>query len=177
MVTDYEYASGDLLSSPNTYFYSSTEGDDFLDAYLLSRSTVINEIDVAPHSSQHLAQFHNRFLMECRVPKNSHEYDVCGSKFETLLKRFAVTKKIWAEYGPNARPTRSASFETLRNYIEFGFIVVEWFEETKDLRYLNALLQVNDILQAHKRALSQEELVWTVVLLKVEVSEIMSILK
>jgi len=177
MVTDYEYASGDLLSSPNTYFYSSTAGTDFLDAYLLSRSTVIKELDLVPDTSRRLTQFHNRFLKECRVPTNFDEYEACSSNFETLLKRFAVTKKIWSDYGQQFRPTQLASFDTLRNYVEFGFVVLEWFEATKDLRYMNALLQVNDILQAHRRNLTQEEFIWTVFLMQVEVSEIVSIRK
>jgi hypothetical protein len=177
MVTAYEYASGDLLNSPNTYFYSSTAGADFLDAYLLSRRAVIEELDLIPRASRLLTQFHNRFLQECRVSKNSDEYEVRNDKFETLLKRFAVTKKIWSEYGQQVRPTQTASFDILKNYVEFGFVVLEWFEATKDLRYVNALLQVNDILQAHRQDLTQEEFAWTVFLLKAEVSEIVSILK
>ncbi|MDE0973580.1 MAG: hypothetical protein OSA11_00640 [Candidatus Nanopelagicales bacterium] len=177
MVTDYEYASGDLLNSPNTYFYSSTAGTDFLDAYLLSRGSVINELDLVSRASQRLTQFHNQFLKECRVSTVSGEYEARNDNFETLLKRFAVTKKIWSEYGPQVRPTQTATFDLLKHYVEFGFVVLEWFEATKDLRYVNALLQVNDILQAHRRDLTQEEFAWTVFLLQVEVSEIMSILK
>jgi len=177
MVTDYEYASGDLLSRPNTYFYSSTGGVEFLDAYLHSRRAVIKELDLVRSTSQRLTQFHNRVLKECRVPTNSDEYEACNSNFEALLKRFAVNKKIWSEYGQQTRPTQSANFDTLRNYVEFGFIVLEWFEATKDLRYMNALLQVNDILQAHRQALTQEEFIWAVFLMQVEVSEIVSIIK
>lgn len=177
MVTDYEYASGDLLNSPNTYFYSSTAGTEFLNAYLLSRGSVIKELDLVPRASQRLTQFHNQFLKECRVSTGSDEYEARNDNFETLLKRFAVTKKIWSEYGPQVRPTQTATFDILKHYVEFGFVVLEWFEATKDLRYVNALLQVNDILQAHRQDLTQEEFAWTVFLLQVEVSEIMSILK
>jgi len=63
-----------------------------------------------------------------------------------LVKRFEVTKKIYNEYNDLMRPSNKKNYLNIENYSLFGIILGLLFSKTKDYKYLNAHIKLNDIL-------------------------------
>jgi hypothetical protein len=165
----YAYACGNLLESPNNYFFSSTGGPTFLDSYERSRKEMIellrSRINESAATECSLAS--NGLLNDCAIeavdPTSGRE------RLELILRRFAVTKKVWSQYGVDARPLGPATCEDLRYYLRFAAILASALATHGDVRYLNGLLQVNDIVQAHAAQLEPEQLCQASFLLQFEI--------
>jgi hypothetical protein len=62
-----------------------------------------------------------------------------------LLKKFEIKKKIFAEYDYKLKEN-STDFKILRNYILFAAICIQKFQDNNNLKFLNVLLKLNDII-------------------------------
>ena len=69
---------------------------------------------------------------------------------DIFLKKFEVTKKIFSSYNLGLKQT-SNSYDDLQNYINFSIICLKIFQDTKNLKYLNTSLKINDIICANIR--------------------------
>lgn len=66
---------------------------------------------------------------------------------EVLTKRFEVSKKIYSEYDSYFLKGRG-DFEDIENYIAFSKILILMLLEEIDLKFVNTLLKLNDIICA-----------------------------
>ena len=148
---DYAYASGNLLEQPNTYFFSNSGGVAFLRSYIKSRLSVLEFF------SEHL------FRVDCAgrtpVPLPLVEWMAWNEdgapapmpeRVALLMKRFAVTKRVWTEYTSVIRPAKGARYDALDLYLCLAECALRTLRHSADLRFLNLCLQAVDILAAHK---------------------------
>ena len=64
---------------------------------------------------------------------------------DRLVQRFEVTKKIYEIYLVGFRKGRGSK-DMVRLYWIFALLLALYFSETKNIKYLNTLLKVNDLL-------------------------------
>jgi len=64
---------------------------------------------------------------------------------DRLVQRFEVTKKIYEIYLVGFRKGRGSK-DMVRLYWIFALLLTLYFSETKNIKYLNTLLKVNDLL-------------------------------
>ena len=64
---------------------------------------------------------------------------------DRLVQRFEVTKKIYEAYLVGFRKGRGSK-DMVRLYWIFALLLTLYFSETKNIKYLNTLLKVNDLL-------------------------------
>ena len=62
-----------------------------------------------------------------------------------LVKSFEIKKKIFTEYDFN-KNTFSIDYKNLRNYILFSLLCGKEFKNSRNLKYLNTALKLNDII-------------------------------
>ncbi len=64
---------------------------------------------------------------------------------DRLVQRFEVTKKIYETYLVGFRKGRGST-DMVRLYWIFALLLTLYYSETKNIKYLNTLLKVNDLL-------------------------------
>ena len=94
-----------------------------------------------------------------------------------LLKKFEIKKKIFTEYDydfskyDSKLKENSTDFKILRNYILFAAICIQKFQDNNNLKFLNVLLKLNDIICSQIDSISDEHdlsLVYHVINLELE---------
>ena len=63
----------------------------------------------------------------------------------TLSEKFEISKKIFNSYDISLKEN-TKSYKTFRNYILLSVICIKKYEKTNNLKFLNTLLKVNDIV-------------------------------
>ena len=63
-----------------------------------------------------------------------------------IVKTFEVRKRLYHYYNEKMRPLDEDDFEDRSLYVLFAGMTAVLYKRTSDLKYLNALLKVNDIL-------------------------------
>jgi hypothetical protein len=151
----YPYAQGNLLESPNTYFYTEYRGAEFLDAWSQARSVVRSALFQRDRSS-------DRPDADPQHPALERLFaDAVGLRrgaplspgMELLLKRFEVTKRVFDAYDEEFRPLDRTAYTQLGNYVRLAETFDIAYDRSGDLRMLNALLKILDTLCAHHQRL------------------------
>ena len=89
--------------------------------------------------------------------KNSDKLNYDDEKFPVFYsdgkyKKFEIKKKIFTEYDydfskyDSKLKENSTDFKILRNYILFAAICIQKFQDNNNLKFLNVLLKLNDII-------------------------------
>lgn len=141
MDASYPYADGNLLDTPNTYFYTQYGGKDFLEAFRKSRMKI-----------------HSQLGGEALPPKSSvnatgDTLDVAGlleAAYGTMQKE--AIDRLMKKYGPNLR-----TLKNLELYLRAAEVFEQAYTQFGELPYLNVLLKLLDTLCAHHRDLASEE--------------------
>jgi len=172
----YSYSNADLLEFPQKYQMTPFEGREFLSSYEKNRQKILDKIknNQTVNSLSHtLKLLQKQFLIDIKsdqkifVTSNQlssillrlqHQKETQQeTKFiMALLKKFEIKKKIFAEYDYKLKEN-STDFKILRNYILFAGICMQKFrpsekygskggEDNYNLKFLNVLLKLNDII-------------------------------
>ena len=157
----YLYTQKDLLKNPQKYQRSKFQGIEFLNSFKQSREDTSEYISKNISITQ-LSDIYTSFSESITIlnSKNSH-YDTntllisCLLKdeyleskkylLEKILKNFEVNKKIYSDYEFSPF-NHSKNFSDMKNYVLFSLVCAKIFEQTKNLKFLNSLLKLNDIL-------------------------------
>jgi len=162
---NYTYSKGDLLETSQKYQMSPFHGTDFLNSYKIDRETVLVQLDSKITKKITLSQ-----LIKTLLPSEKFLSNTSITKFTTetllstflnksqltlndkiilskLLKSFEITKKIFTEYDFNQN-TFSIDYKNLRNYILFSLLCGKEFKNSRNLKYLNTVLKLNDIISS-----------------------------
>lgn len=148
----YQYLKGDVLNDRISYFYSKYDGYKFLEAWEHSRNSCLGILPkVDSFRIQRLTRQNHHNLSESESLLDNWISDMRNNtfnyvRFDLLLKRFEVTKRLFNKYDKNFRPIDKQDFFNKTLYIMFGYLLVLAFEKTNKLQYLNSLLKLNDIL-------------------------------
>ncbi len=173
--TGYPYDEVNCIETPVSYSYSSYGGRAFISAWVQKRDRYIqggetaslcgffqirtagcNVLDLFA-SSGHIetGQFAETLINALR-----NGGDLAAESrtvVDTLVKRFEVTKKIYASYDLNCRPEDRSAYRGIGNYLWIGYLFCVAYECFSHLSYVNALLKLNDILCSPGTALTESE--------------------
>ena len=159
---EYPYTKKDLLQHPQKYQHSIFEGKSFIFSYLnlrkkinkkiknnttiVSVSDTVNSLSSLNHTtaitktnSFVTEEFLTNFLKNNKIKENEIQI------LEKLLKIFEINKKIYSSYNFKLNE-HSNDFSLLRNYVLFSLICIKLFQMNENLKYLNTILKLNDII-------------------------------
>ena len=162
---NYIYSKGDLLETSQKYQLSPFHGSDFLNSYKIERESILNKLDTKIERKIILSE-----LIKILLPPENIISEKQITKFVTetllitflnklqltpsdktilskLLKSFEIKKKIFTEYDFNQN-TFSTDYKNLRNYILFSLLCSKEFKESQNLKFLNTVLKLNDIISS-----------------------------
>lgn len=138
---DYIYVTENNLENRQKYTYSQYGGEDFLNAYMDSRKSFIEEKLIEPEP--------------VHVTYNELSMLVWGGVegFDTLadayVKTFEVRKRIYTAYDANWVPMTTDRTDYV-NYILLAKVLIGMYKKTSCLKYVNCLLKVDDTLLSIK---------------------------
>lgn len=173
----YSYTAADRLETPNTYMYTPFEGKALLDSWAQDRKALAESLGES-------AQW-DWLLMAQEPPQEitaltalDWQADVLLSqevylgaalafsratplegrfkeRFDTLLQRFEVTKKIYHNYGPGFRKG-SGEVRDLATYGLAAWCFTQAWKEKNNLKYLNVLIKLLDTISSVAAALPKD---------------------
>ena len=152
----YKYITNNNLKLENrqNYMYSEYGGRDFLAAYHCTRKNYIDKYDFDVSSIN---------MLQNDIPKDNitaNELNSLVQKFtvgewdntdrerlDYYIKAFEVRKRLYTEYeAGKVRPTEVAEYDKIVSYELLAMCVAHAYRYTQNLKYLNTLLKLNDIL-------------------------------
>ena len=154
MATDYPYVRPDLLDRPNTYYYSSYGGQQFLHAWKSQREAVLAALPVPATtmpsaelrpvvSGDTAALIENGLFGLCNQPEQD------GTEIaKRLLARFESSRKLYRAYDENIRIIDRGVCRDGALYLRLAEMFEVGCADGGDTRYINAFLKCNDILCA-----------------------------
>ncbi len=149
MQADYPYTQKNILRFPQTYMYPPYQGESFLVAWEKSRTICLNRLDTRkpfpkqPHewNPEHTSDF----LLYIALSSGKLTTDDTNV-LEGLLQRFEISKKLPRFLAP---PRYSINGEALEDALPYACLAAtlgHFVQETINIRQLNCLLKLNDLL-------------------------------
>lgn len=159
-MTDYPYASGPLIETPNTYFYSAFNGARFLRAWSDQRQSVLEAIGPAasdapsgaiidggpPHWPVETLGLLDH-VYACLAKEDALTSDT-QVWLERLIRKFEVTKRIHHAYNVGFIAVDKSQRQNLELYVRLGEVFCLAFTRAGSYPALNALLKITDTLCA-----------------------------
>jgi len=174
MTQKYEYASNDLLKNPQKYQMTKYEDLDFLLAYQSQRKEIIKSLNQQkiPTIKETINNFSSLDSLE-NLYNNSpimlskllsvlisqyftlYNTDLFLYVLNNLIKKFEIKKKLYSEYDSDFKET-STSYDNLINYEILSLLSLLYYEKTKNLKFLNVSLKINDTLSSQIQNMTKE---------------------
>ena len=165
----YEYTNKDLLKFPQKYQQSLFQGKEFLDSYFKNREEIIEKIKKNGYDFKNLQNIETELIEKMESTKNDLEkkfIKIIINKnlkkdlpmdqiVDTFLKKFEIKKMIALEYDSNNKE-KSKNFRYLRNYLLLSILCCLKYKETKNLKFLNTVLKINDTLVSQFFAINEK---------------------
>ena len=136
---------------------STFEGSEFLSSYEISRLNVIKKIETNIECSRIIKKLSEQeidsveeIITESRLLSvilelNSNSSNETDKFIEKLIKKFEISKKLFISYDLNLKENTN-NYKTSRNYILLAIICIKKYEKTDNLKFINTLLKLNDII-------------------------------
>ena len=159
----YPYAQGNLLETPNTYFYTPFQGMDFIQAWLEVRRRVrdaclaSNEPEHPPAALQQegTATGTLKFLLDTLDALRTGRFEAAILvDLNLLLRNFEAKKKLFEDYQPGFQSRGRLDCFHLELYIAFAEVLDTAYTQTHRIQYLNGLIKAIDILCAYAERLA-----------------------
>ena len=164
----------DLLQNPEKYEMTPYSGITFLNSYvefrknMLKLSTIDIKIDEFLSSvilKNDLVTFENMHedfstldlfskLLKQILTGNLNSNVI--STVNIFLKKFEIEKKFPSRYDKNFKGITN-DFSNIQNYIVFAIICNILYEKTSNLKFLNVVLKLNDLICSQIKKLSKYE--------------------
>jgi hypothetical protein len=142
-VTDYPYATGNLIERPNNYFYSEYGGREFVAAWRRQREVVLAKLPVAvaplPPQPADPNSRRSADLLERALAGDS-------AIRQALVKRFEIHKRIHDGYSDAFRAIDRSAHWSLPLYLRAADLFAAAYEDSATLRHLNVYLKCLDTL-------------------------------
>ncbi|MDP6689029.1 MAG: hypothetical protein QF384_06005, partial [Alphaproteobacteria bacterium] len=142
-MTNYPYATGDLIETPNSYFYSQYGGRGFVAAWREARRAVAARLPeaVAPLPPQPAER-------GSRMGADLLERALGGDDAirEAFVKRFEIHKRIHDGYNEAFRALDRSAHRSLPLYLRAADLFAAAYEQSATLRHLNVYLKCLDTL-------------------------------
>lgn len=160
----YEYTDKNLLDSPESYFYSKFHGKLFLESFLNKRNKkllnyrcklnndynledlrkeIISKIKCQNNFKKNLLNFNTFNFLFSKL--NEKKIDESDKIFNRIIQKFEISKKLNDLYSlGDLKPI--GNNRNIEIYILFGICLIQFYELTQNLKYLNSILKLADIL-------------------------------
>ena len=157
----YSYINSNLLNKPEHYHYSEFKGLNFINDYINQR---LNKIEYLKNDYSQINELKlvkewidSNIKIDFKsedIPFNSLFFfkkiimsggDSDKYLINKIIQKFEITKKIYSEYSIDTHKG-SGDYKKIELYILFGICLVLIYEKSKNLKYLNSLLKVSDII-------------------------------
>ena len=171
----YVYSTQNLLDIPQKYQMSPFQGHKFLEQYKESRKASMQLIKDKINTTtldQVTAQMHLNFQHPLEIINSSKfstqklfesiflillrdKDDIAITKIvNDFIKKFEIKKRIFSSYNKEIQEA-SNDYKTLPNYILLASICVLKYKKTKNLKYINVLLKLNDTICSQINIISE----------------------
>ena len=87
---------------------------------------------------------------------------------EFLVKVFELRKRLYSEYQSGYKPNENSDYRRYDYYILLGYLLCQAYRITDNLKYLNTMLKLNDILLSLSNVLDEQQKRCTATLLNRE---------
>ena len=136
---------------------SSFEGKEFLSSYEISRLSILKKIQINNDNSKIFEILYKEktksvkeIITESRflsiiLELNGDLSNESNNFIEKIIKKFEISNKIFDSYDISLKEN-TKSYKTFRNYILLSVICIKKYEKTNNLKFLNTLLKLNDIV-------------------------------
>ena len=156
----YPYSNTDLLENPELYQFTKFMGEKFLESYFYSRKIILNDIGGKIDKKMNFSEIidnltninnleNNEYNLEKLLLKilsnNQNRNEKLNEIIDIFLKKYEIKKKLVMQYD-NDFHEKDSNYKNLRNYILLDLLCVIRFNETKNLKFLNTILKINDML-------------------------------
>ena len=165
---EYQYSKKDHFKFPEKYQRTPFQNQEFLIEYKKSRK--LNLKNIKEHSkiknwkdisikdevknwkdnkknTIHTEKLLNFLLVEILI--KSKKKDILLNK---LIKKFEIKKKIFESYDLEFKKNTIECLN-LKNYILLSIICLFKYEQTKNLKFLNTSLKLNDLISSQRKKL------------------------
>ena len=160
--SSYTYSDGNLLKNPQKYQMTPFLDKNFLDDYQRTRINYlgkiskfekielekiihnINQKDMQDDRSSKFNSVTSIMLFDvltALINDENNNFDI----IDKFIKKFETKKLIFSKYDDNLQPISNECSE-IRNYLLLATICVFKFKNSKNLKYLNTLLKINDTI-------------------------------
>ncbi len=160
--SSYTYSDGNLLKNPQKYQMTPFLDKNFLDDYQRTRINYlekiskfekielekiihnINQKDMQDDRSNKFNSVTSIMLFDvltALINDENNNFDI----IDKFIKKFETKKLISSKYDDNLQPISNECSE-IRNYLLLATICVFKFKNSKNLKYLNTLLKINDTI-------------------------------
>lgn len=158
----YTYSKNNLLEFPQKYSLTNFHGKNFLIDYKNERVTILNNIksqifvenldlSIKNLKQNEKLQENNQFKTKnllcffLQQLRKSNVENKLENIFYKLIRKFEVEKKIFTIYDNNCNEI-TKTYDDLTNYLLLSIICIHYYEVNKNLKFLNAVLKLNDIV-------------------------------
>jgi len=160
----YKYTDKNLLDNPESYFYSKFDGKLFLESFFIKRNEKLLEFRDLVGYDYNLEDLkteiiskikHNNNFQKSNLNFNTFNFlfkkldekkiDESDLIFNRIIQKFEISKKINDLYSLDGlKPI--GNNKNIEIYILFGICLIQFYQFTKKLKYLNSILKLSDIL-------------------------------
>ena len=160
--SSYTYSDGNLLKNPQKYQMTPFLDKNFLNDYQRTRinylekiskfekielKKIIHNINQKDMQEDRNGKFNSVTsimlfdVLTALINDENNNFDI----IDKFIKKFETKKLIFSKYDDNLQPI-SNEYSEIRNYILLAAICVLKFKNSKNLKYLNTLLKLNDTI-------------------------------
>ena len=160
--SSYTYSDGNLLKNPQKYQMTPFLDKNFLNDYQRTRinylekiskfekielKKIIHNINQKDMQEDRNGKFNSVTsimlfdVLTALINDENNNFDI----IDKFIKKFETKKLIFSKYDDNLQPI-SNEYSEIRNYLLLASICVFKFKNSKNLKYLNTLLKLNDTI-------------------------------
>ena len=160
MEINYNYSKKDQLNHPQKYQKTPFHGKNFLSEYKNLRKNkieilirkikkefkieeILKNIQIKKNGE---SEFFTNYLLKS-ILKDSGNLEKNDKIINIFIKKFEVKKRIFSSYNKLFIET-SSNYQEIINYILLSTICIIKYEKTKNLKFLNTVLKLNDIISS-----------------------------
>ena len=174
----YQYSNDNLLENPQKYQKTPFLGIEFLESYLSSRENYAKNLQSKSKKKitvkeviQKFEQTENpqkiiskekfsleKLLRSLLISNDNSQKDFPEYDFiiDIFLKKFEVKKKLFTEYNFKFQE-QTEDYKNLKNYIYFSLLCLFYYNKTKNLKFLNVVMKLNDTICSQIEKINEEE--------------------
>ncbi len=171
---NYEYSQENRINTPHKYMYTEYHGRPFLDAWKNDRNSFLKK-DIHLLQIEDVKKVLSRIIEEessdnsdkgsteiklkslcIKILYNSNTKDTYNT-LSTYLKKYEVTKKIYASYTDELKPADS-SYDNLMPYIWLSICCGLYCFNDPNLKMINCMLKLNDCISSCRDEIEMSEM-------------------